>query len=265
MILCAAGDIHGALNRLYEDVLSFEKALGARFEWVLHVGDFGVWPDPTQVHKATKRHDGAGDFPSWFATKRAAPRKTLFIKGNHEGFAWLDAQPGSEVLPGLFYLRNGQTFDLAGEGTESIRVGGIGGCYGPKNYGGPSAELRGYSKRHYTRDEIETLAASSIVDIVLTHDAPAAGVKFERHRQGAGDVSESAGLDLVLQRVQPRVCFFGHHHTRLDAEVAGVRCIGLNKVAMPGNLVAIEMKSGVREWNVLGEWPPRRAAGPPTR
>jgi hypothetical protein len=31
--------------------------------------------------------------------------------------------------------------------------------------------------------------------------------------------------------------FFGYHHTRLDADIAGVRCIGLNKVAMPGNLV----------------------------
>jgi hypothetical protein len=44
MILCAAGDIHGALDRLYEDVLALEAALGVRFEWVLHVGDFGVWP-----------------------------------------------------------------------------------------------------------------------------------------------------------------------------------------------------------------------------
>jgi hypothetical protein len=34
--------------------------------------------------------------------------------------------------------------------------------------------------------------------------------------------------------------FSGHHHTRLDAEIAGVRCIGLNKVAMPGNLVALD-------------------------
>jgi hypothetical protein len=44
MIICAAGDIHGAHDRLFEDVLAFEEALGVRFEWVLHVGDFGVWP-----------------------------------------------------------------------------------------------------------------------------------------------------------------------------------------------------------------------------
>ena len=70
MILCAASDIHGALDRLYEDVLAFRK------------------------------HDGAGDFPAWIGERRAAPRKTVFIKGNHEDFVWLDAQHGPEVLLG---------------------------------------------------------------------------------------------------------------------------------------------------------------------
>jgi len=32
MLICAAGDIHGALDRLYEDVLAFEDTLGMRFE-----------------------------------------------------------------------------------------------------------------------------------------------------------------------------------------------------------------------------------------
>jgi hypothetical protein len=31
----------------------------------------------------------------------------------------------------------------------------------------------------------------------------------------------------------------GHH--RVDAEIDGVGCIGLNKVARPGNLVAVEI------------------------
>lgn len=40
MILCAAGDIHGRLDEMYAGVLAFEAALGARFDWLLHVGDF---------------------------------------------------------------------------------------------------------------------------------------------------------------------------------------------------------------------------------
>ena len=35
MILCGAGDIHGALDRMYAGVLAFEVALGVRFEWLL--------------------------------------------------------------------------------------------------------------------------------------------------------------------------------------------------------------------------------------
>ena len=42
--------------------------------------------------------------------------------------------------------------------------------------------------------------------------------------------------------------------TPVDAEVSGVRCIGLNKVAMPGNLVAIEMEPGKRDWSLLSEY-----------
>lgn len=64
VIVCAAGDTHGAIDRLCEEVLAFEASLGLRFAWLLHVGDFGGWPDPGRVDGATRRHDGAGDFPA---------------------------------------------------------------------------------------------------------------------------------------------------------------------------------------------------------
>jgi Icc-related predicted phosphoesterase len=256
MLICAAGDIHGAMDRLYRDVFAFEASLGVRFDYVLHVGDFGIWPDPSRIDKATRHHDGVGDFPAWLRENRRGPRPTVFIKGNHEDFVWLDAQLDAEVLPDLTYLRNGRTIDIHDQNEGSIRVGGVGGCYGPSDYLRRSDRLQGYAKRHYTSDEIERLADVGGVDIVLTHDAPA-GVRFDRHRQGAGYISEAAGLDVLLARVQPRVCFFGHHHTRVDAEVSGVRCIGLNKVAMPGNLVAIDMEPGKRHWSLLGEYTQR--------
>jgi predicted phosphodiesterase len=255
MIICAAGDIHGAMNRMYEDILAFEAALDVRFEWVLHVGDFGVWPDADHVDKATKKHDGAGDFPTWLAEGKTTPRKTVFIKGNHEDFAWLDEQRSPEVLPGLFYLRNGSAMDL-GKGRDAVRVGGVGGCYGPSDFDRPSKDLQGYAKRHYTQDEIEALRGRGKIDILLVHDAPA-GVRFERHRHGAGWVSEAVGLDQLVAGVRPKVCFFGHHHTRVDGEVAGVRCIGLNKVMMPGNLVAIDLEPRGGTCSILGEWPNR--------
>ncbi len=251
MIICVAGDIHGAMNRLYEDVLAFEESLHIRFDYVLQVGDFGVWPNPDRVDKATRRHDGAGDFPVWLRDNRTAPRPTIFIKGNHEDFVWLDSRQDPEVLPNLSYIRNGRTVDLGGAAT-TIRIGGVGGCYGPADYQRRSDELQSYAKRHYTFDEVERLARAGRIDILLTHDAPA-GVRFERHRRRKGYISETAGLDMLLARVRPRVCFFGHHRARVDAVVAGVRCIGLNKVGMPGNLVAIDLdpEPGSRAWSLL--------------
>lgn len=252
MLLCAAGDIHGAIDRMYDDVLALERVLGKRFEWVLHVGDFGVWPDPNRIDRATRAHDGAGDLPAWLAKQRAAPRRTVFIKGNHEDFFWLDAQPAPEVLPGLFYLRNGRTLSL-GESGDTVRVGGVGGCYGPSDFERPSKHLQGNAKRHYTRDEIDALCVNSPVDVLLVHDAPA-GIQIEKYRRSDW-VSAAAGLDRLVYRLRPLVCFFGHHHTRVDGEIAGVRCIGLNKVGMPGNLVAVEIDPRRREWSVLAEWP----------
>jgi hypothetical protein len=254
MILCAVGDIHGAIDHMYEDVLAFEEALGVRFAWVLHVGDFGIWPDPDRIDKATRKHEGAGDFPRWLAERRSAPRPTAFIKGNHEDFDWLDAQPKSEILPGMFHVRNAGTIDLRGEDGAVLRVAGMGGCFGPSDYERKAAGLDGYAKRHYTRDEVERLAATGRVDVLLLHDAPA-GVRFKGYGRRSDWVSEAAGLGELVARVRPRVCFFGHHHRRVDADVSGVRCIGLNLVRRPGNLVAIEMAPRGRDWSVLGEWP----------
>lgn len=252
MLICAAGDIHGAINRFYDDVLTFEISLGAAFDWVLQVGDFGIWPDLERIDRATRNHDGAGDFSEWLGAMRPAPRRTVFIKGNHEDFTWLGSQNRPEVLPGLFYLPNGCRMELEGASDCGIRVGGIGGCYGPSDYSRRAKELQGYARRHYTHDEVDRLCGSGTFDLLLTHDAPA-GIRFSHHRRGSG-TSEAAGLDLLLQRAKPLVCFFGHHHARVDAEIAGVRCIGLNKIGYPGYLIAVEIDSGRRAWSILAEY-----------
>jgi len=53
------------------------------------------------------------------------------------------------------------------------------------------------------------------------------------------------------------VCFFGHHHTRLDAEIAGVGCVGLNKVAMQGNLVAVDIPARDQGYEIITETIPK--------
>jgi hypothetical protein len=250
MILCVSGDTHGALERLYADVVEFERSLKVRFEALLHVGDFGVWPDPQKVDRATRDHEGAGDFPRWLTDRRGAPRPTWFIKGNHEDFEWIDSRTSPELLPGLTHIANGRSVDLP-DGKGAIRVAGLGGCFGKKDY--ERRALKGYAKRHYTRWEIESLAVHRPIDVLLLHDAPK-GVTIPKKR---GDyLSDAEGLDAAVVSVRPRVCFFGHHHARVRTEVEGVPCLGLNIVGRPGYLVAMDIPASVQApWTLLGEWP----------
>lgn len=90
------------------------------------------------------------------------------------------------------------------------------------------------------------------------HDAPA-GVEFTSHRPD-GSVrrryqGEAEGLAEAVVRTRPRLRLFGHHHTRVNAEIGGIRCIGLNEVGMPGNLVAVDMPARGRGYEILAEWP----------
>ena len=108
-------------------------------------------------------------------------------------------------------------------------------------------------------DEIELLCSHEHSDVLLLHDAPA-GVQFvQRLRDGRERryASQALGLAEAVSRSRPRLCLFGHHHVRMDAEVAGVRCLGLNTVGRPGNLVAIQLEPHGRDWSILGESPPK--------
>jgi len=257
MLCVAAGDVHGRLERLYEGVLAFERELGRTFAHVLQVGDFGVWPDPARVDRATREHDGAGDFPTWFAEQRGAPRPTTFIQGNHEDFSWLKSR--REVLPGVHYLPNSEALtirDAAFPQGRTLRIAGVGGCYGPSAYRRAPGTLHGGARRHYVHEELEQLRALGPLDVVLFHDAPR-GIEFIK-RMASGDerryTSQAEGLNEALAAIRPKLCFFGHHHVRIDAEVEGVACVGLNAVGYRGSLVAFEF-SEQGSIKVLGHWP----------
>jgi len=86
---------------------------------------------------------------------------------------------------------------------------------------------------------VEWLIGHGRLDVLILHDAPAGVEFFWRRKDGSvcrRYVIEADGLAQAVSATRPMLCFFGHHHTRLDAEVAGLPCIGLNKVRCPGNL-----------------------------
>jgi len=57
MLICAAGDIHGAMDRLYDDVLSFEEGKYEDFAWLdqqLEAGRRTILPGLTPQGRASK-------------------------------------------------------------------------------------------------------------------------------------------------------------------------------------------------------------------
>jgi len=74
MLLCAAGDIHGAIDRMYEDVLKFEAAIGECFDWVLHVGDLRRLAG-SNSHRQKRRERTTVPATSLRGSPTAAPRR----------------------------------------------------------------------------------------------------------------------------------------------------------------------------------------------
>jgi hypothetical protein len=265
MLIAAAGDAHGEFDALYNAVARLEADVGREVACVLHVGDFGVWPDPSHLDEATRKHGDSGGFRK-LLDRGMVPRRTLFIAGNHEDFDYLQALPRREVLAGLEFLPWGEVVTIEHQG-ERLRVGGVGGCFGPSDY--RKERLTGWTRRHYTRADLQRLeeGARGGLDVLLLHEPPG-GEATEAHappwRTPRRWTLAGEGQAELVARVRPRVCFTGHLHARIERSVAGVRVVGLHKVPVRGSVLLVDIPVegvvvDVAEW---GGAPPVRRPPP---
>jgi hypothetical protein len=254
MLICAAGDCHGQLTALYEGVERLESEVERRVDVVLQVGDLGVWPSDGKLDRATRARRGIGEFREWYRISRPVPRKTIFIAGNHEDFDFLRTHQGQEILPGLTFLAWGQTIDVGGA-TQSLKVGGVGGCSGPSDY--EKLQLTGRTRRHYLKRELAELANNAVgtLDVLLLHDAPAGRIvrMHSTRNPSPGLTSESQGLVELISAIRPRICLTGHLHMRSERLVAGVRTVGLNRIPHRGSLLLLDFPAEGGEPRQLAE------------
>jgi Icc-related predicted phosphoesterase len=259
MLFCVAGDVHGKISLLYQKVLAFEDRLNVRFDGLLQVGDFGIWPDLSKIDNSTKINsfgkpasEQSGDFAEWWAAKREVPIPTLFVKGNHEDFDFLYERKRQKkgLLPGLRCLPNGEVWRW-GPAWEKIRVAGVGGCYGFNDYVMKSEELTGRMRRHFTFEEVRRLRVlcEGQIDVLLLHDAPEA-MDF-----GYAYPHRAEGLDDLIRATKPKVVFCGHHHKGGRATVAGVPVINLPIFPNRGSLLAVYFNPDSGRFKVIGEGP----------
>ncbi len=254
MLVCAIGDAHGEFDAMYAAVQSLEAEVGREVACILHVGDFGVWPDPEHLDEATRKHGDKGEFRRILAAGRV-PRKTVFIAGNHEDFDYLTALRSREIVEGLEFLPWGEVYTLE-HGGERLRVGGLGGCYGPGDY--RKARVTGWARRHYLAADLARLAANADggIDVLLTHEPPAG--EFTECHAPSGFKRRSwkamgEGQAELVASLRPRICLSGHLHARVERTVAGVRAVGLHKVPRRGCAVLMDIPEA-GEVTDLAEW-----------
>lgn len=221
MIVFFAGDIHGRVTQFYDKVLDLEKELGVQPDWILQTGNFGVWPDPLKIDRATRRHVDDVDFYQYYYKGIAVPRPTLFIAGRHEDHRWLNFKRDRgemEILPNLHWLLNGFRTNVG------VSVVGLGKVWSPNTYRGRKVTPR-RRLTHYTRDDVERACSQGPTDILLTHEAPK-GLKFNTH------VSEAEGLERICYATRPKLLVHGHHNETVmqKTETTKTLCLGLGNM-----------------------------------
>lgn len=222
------GDLHGELHRLTANRFPNGAKL-TRDDYVIVCGDFGgVW-------------DGSPRERKWLNILEEEPFTTLFIDGNHENHAMLNALPVSEwnggrvheVRPHILHLMRGQMFRL--DGMTFFTMGGAAshdiedGILDPKapdyteqlmymRYTNAMFRVLGKSwwpeempsDEEYAEAERNLDKAGWRVDYVLTHCAPTSIVRQLGRQDEVNCLTDF--LQTVKRRCEFDCWFMGHYH-----------------------------------------------------
>lgn len=167
MKILLSGPIEGHLKPFYE------HAKVQRPHWIVCAGDFGVWPDPARMDRASKKHAGKDFARAYIGGIILPPIPTLVVSGVHDDNEWLKRRQdanNTEILSNVHWLAQGFKTTIGFD--VSLRVTGLGKAHSPETYSG-SFGTRSY--RHYTRADIERACASGPTDLLVLYehiDAP---------------------------------------------------------------------------------------------
>lgn len=205
-VIAFAGDWHGNLNYANR-ALHHAKKNGA--DVVLHVGDFGYWPND----------NGSSGFQK--AINMEAERldlHVLWVDGNHENHILLNEKEVSEDGTRKFYERVWHLprgFRWEWTGVTFMSMGGAHSVDRTMR----SEGFDWFDEEHISIDDMyRAVQGEGFVDVMVTHDCPN-GVLLPL-RSGSwipqDDLKLSNShrevLGKVVDEVQPRYIFHGHYH-----------------------------------------------------
>ena len=209
--IVVAGDWHGNRYWALNVIRRLPQLLaGERNRVILHLGDFGIWPDA----------DGRRYLSAVSAALAEQAAELWFVDGNHEDFSQLevlgcDIEPDGRVpvRAGIYHLPRGHRW--AWHGRRWLACGG-----------GVSLDRAGrregsdwWPQEEITDAQERALASAGVADVMVCHDCPAA-VTHSFPRPPAdwnpADLRRNDAHRVRLQRiteaVRPRYLMHGHLH-----------------------------------------------------
>lgn len=241
MNIAVFADLHGRVLLAFMLCARWQRETGQRLTAIFQAGDLAAYPDVSRLDRATTRHAQRDDDELGFLRDFVEPRDEvasrlaettcplIFVRGNHEDHAWLDAlerEASGPVFPidpyqRIFCLRTGMPYTLADDDASltTLGIGRIGVPVGARH-----ADQAKYAQLH----ELERLYAlgPQAVDILLTHDVPP--TNRNPRSQGMDDIR------MMLDAYQPIYHLYGHtdepHRRELDANgvTIAIRMADLN-------------------------------------
>lgn len=199
MIFFLAGPIYGKLGEFYAKVEELSKIHTPSY--VLQVGSYGCFPDPSRLSRSMRSHGSATEFSRWYIEDRPVPHTTIFCSGKHEDHRWMGemlSRGRTEILPGLIWLVNGYSTTLGFE-EEACNILSLGKVYSPITY----KEGRGKIKKrlaHYTRSEVEKACSAGPVDLLMAADSP-----------------DMPGLPNIIYATRPQLVIHGRNIANYDS------------------------------------------------
>jgi predicted phosphodiesterase len=220
--IAVLGDLHGHITLAYRILKRWETENNKILSAIFQVGDFGTFPPPFKVDKATMRfyekdpdelsfidyYEGSKEadeiLKENYSAKRYIKANLYFIKGNHEDFDFLESLPeyydsatSLDAYHKIFYLKSGNFYKIPIDGIN-LNIACLGGVNYHKGFGaGPASP-------YYTKSEFKQLCSiKNNIDIFLSHDVP------------YGTIHEGSGSLEVLEFIkdfQPALHFCGHYH-----------------------------------------------------
>ena len=229
-MLYVIADIHSNVKRANKLIAKAEKRYGHKIgdkDTVLILGDvFGIPKRKAKNQYAQIKGDNA--IVAWC---NAQPFTILALRGNHDTAKKLrvlgakrsmwNGQEGYLVGKNLFYLDDGQIYDIPVNSSKAIKALILGGAFGHDQayVGIPYKKRLDFQKKYMS---LAHLTDKLEVDFVFSHDCPKKKMGVLKYIFGVTIANE------VLDEIYPHVTFgkwyFGHHH--IDIETSdGFSCI----------------------------------------